>query len=287
MNGFGTPSPENPLVIRPSSPWWRLNLAEIWQFREMLYFLVWRNVKVRYKQTMLGVAWVILQPLAAALIFTLVFSVMVRVSVGYPYILFSFSAMACWTYFSGALMLASNSLVNDSNLIRKVYFPRLVLPITSTLTGWVDCSAAGLVLLVLMRCYGVWPGFASLSVIFYVLLATLTAFAFSLWLSALDVQYHDIRHVIPFLTQIWMFLSPVILPVRIMRRNLSIPSWAWGLNPMSSVITGFQSCMGLGAASAPPPDAAMLISSCTVVGAVLVTGLWYFKRTEKFFADVV
>jgi lipopolysaccharide transport system permease protein len=269
------------LVVRPSRGWIRLNLREVWSYRELLYFLVWRDIKVRYKQTALGAAWAILQPVTTMIVFSVFFGRLARVpSDGVPYPVFTFTALLPWQLFAYALSESSNSLVSNQNLITKVYFPRLIIPLSAVLSGMADFCISFVVLLVLMSYYGLRPTGAIIWLPMFVLLAIVTALAVGLWLSALNVTYRDVRYTIPFLTQLWMFATPVAYP------SSMIPE-AWrplyGLNPMAGAIEGFRWAL-LGTAKAPGP---LLTVSILVVLVLLGGGLMYFRRMETTFADTV
>jgi len=267
--------------IEPSKGWVSLGLKDLWQYRELLFFLTWRDIKVRYKQTALGAAWAIIQPLFTMLVFTLFFGRLAKVpSDGIPYPLFSYAALLPWQLFAYALTESSNSVVANERLITKVYFPRLVVPLASVLAGLVDFAVAFIFLLGMMAWYGVRPGWPLLTLPFFILFAVATAFGVGLWLSALNVQYRDVRYTLNFIVQFWMFASPVaysstLVPAR----------WRplYGLNPMAGVIEGFRWAL-LGKVQAP---GAMLMVSAVVVALVLVGGLYYYRRMEKTFADVV
>ncbi len=269
--------------IRPGRGWAALHLAELWEYRELLYFLIWRDVKVRYKQAVLGVAWAVLQPLLTMVVFDLVFNRLIgvpyRAVAGVPYPLFAYAALLPWQLFSGSLQRSGTSLVGNANLLTKVYFPRLVIPLSAVFAGLVDFVVAFVVFLVLMAGYHRAPTIAILWLPLLVLLALATALAFGLWLSALNVLYRDVQYIIPFLVQLWLFVSPVAYEPT----GLSGP-WAlvYSLNPMAGVIQGFRWAL-LGAAA---PDASMLVST-TMVVLLLVSGLYYFRRMERVFADVV
>ncbi len=269
------------VVIEPPRRWEALSLREFWKYRELLYFLIWRDVKVRYKQTVIGAAWAILQPFLTMVVFSIIFGGLIRVpSDGVPYPVFSYAALLPWNFFAAALNRSGNSLVYDTNLISKVYFPRLILPLSAVLSMTLDFAVAFVILLAMMFFYGIVPGVAVLSLPLFLLLALMTALGCGLWLSALNVKYRDIAYVIPFLTQFWFFITPVAYPSSI------IPE-AWralyGLNPMSGVVEGFRWAL-LGTARAP--DTLIFVS--TVVVAVLLSGgLLYFRRMENEFADVV
>jgi lipopolysaccharide transport system permease protein len=267
--------------IRPSRGWVSLKLEELWEYRELLYFLVWRDVKVRYKQTVLGAAWAILQPLLTMVVFSLFFGKLGKIpSDGLPYPIFSFAALVPWTFFASGLGQGANSLVGSQNLIKKVYFPRLVIPISSVLAGVVDFAIAFLVLLAMMLAYGIVPTAAALWLPLLLLLALVTALGVSLWLSALNVQFRDIRYTVPFLTQLWLFATPIAYP-----SSLLPEPWrtVYALNPMVGVVEGFRWAL-LGTDTAPGP---MVLASSLAALALLASGAYYFRRMEKSFADVV
>jgi lipopolysaccharide transport system permease protein len=267
--------------IVPTQGWAALRLKELWAYRELLYFLVWRDVKVRYKQTALGAIWAILQPVFTMVVFSLFFGRLGKMpSDGLPYPLFSFAALVPWTYFSHGLSQASNSLVGSANLIKKVYFPRLAIPIASVASGLVDFALAFLVLLGMMLYYGILPGSKVIVLPLLLLLTLVTSLGVSLWLSALNVHFRDVRHVIPFLTQLWLFSTPIAYPSSL----LSEP-WrtVYSINPMVGVVEGFRWAL-LGTDTAPGP---MIIVSSVAAVVILVSGVFYFRRLEKTFADVV
>ena len=266
--------------IEPSRGWISLKLRELWEYRELLYFLTWRDIKVRYKQTALGAAWAIIQPFFTMVVFSLFFGKLAKVpSDGIPYPIFSYAALLPWNYFAGSLGQAANSLVNSANLIQKVYFPRLVVPISSVLSGVVDFAIAFVVLLGMMVYYGIHPTSGIWLLPLFLLLALITALGVGMWLSALNVEYRDVRYVVSFLVQFWMFATPVVYPSSL----LSEP-WRtlYGLNPMVGVVEGFRWAL-LGT----QPPSAMLGVSALVSLLILVSGAFYFRRMEKTFADVV
>jgi lipopolysaccharide transport system permease protein len=256
-------------------------LRDLWVYRELLYFLAWRDFKVRYKQTVLGAAWAIIQPLFTMVVFSIFFGYLGKIpSDGIPYPVFAYCALLPWSLFAHALNESSNSLVNNQGLITKVYFPRLIVPIAPLFVGLVDFGVAFVVLLGLMLFYGILPSVAVLAAPLFVLLAVITALAVGMWLSALNVQYRDIRYTIPFLTQLWLFATPVAYP-----SSLLPEPWRslYGLNPMAGVVEGFRWSL-LGRTTAPGP---LIAVSCLAVIALLIGGLWYFNRMEQTFADVV
>jgi len=268
-------------VIRPSKGWVSIDFKELWEYRELLYFLTWRDIKVRYKQTALGAAWAIIQPFFTMVVFSLFFGRLAKVpSEGIPYPIFAYCALVPWNFFGGALDRAGNSLVLSANLLSKVYFPRLVIPISAVLAGLIDFAIAFAVLIGMMLFYGVAPTWAIVTLPFFVLLALMTALGVGLWLSALNVQYRDVRYTIPFITQFWLFASPVAYSATLVPEEWR---WAYGLNPMAGVIDGFRWAL-LGRETAPGP---MLIVSTVMVTLILIGGLYYFRRMEKSFADVV
>ena len=267
--------------IQPSRGWVSLKLGELWEYRELLYFLIWRDIKVRYKQTALGATWAIIQPFFTMVVFSLFFGRLAKVpSDGIPYPIFSFAALVPWTFFANGLGQSSNSLVGSSNLITKVYFPRLTIPIASVLSGIVDFALAFVVLLGMMLFYGMAPTLNVLWLPMFLLLALIASLGVGLWLSALNVEYRDVRYVVPFITQFWLFITPIAYPSSL----LSEP-WRtlYGLNPMVGVVEGFRWAL-LGTNTAPGPIIA--VSSLAAV-LILVTGALYFRRMEKTFADVV
>jgi lipopolysaccharide transport system permease protein len=265
--------------IAPSRGWTPLDLRELWEYHEVLYFLIWRTIKVRYKQTALGATWAVLQPLLTMLVFSVVFGRLVRVpSEGVPYPVFVFAALVPWTYFANALGNASNSLVEHERLLTKVYFPRVLLPAAAVLAGLLDLAIALAVLLVMMVAYGLTPA-ALWPLPFFVLLATLTAFGVGLWLAAWNIQYRDVRQLVPFLTQVWLYASPIVYA-----SSLVPERWRrlYDLNPMAGVVNGFRWAL-LGGIQAPGPA---LWVSALLVALVLAGGLYHFRRAERIFADV-
>jgi lipopolysaccharide transport system permease protein len=269
------------IVVQPSTSLLDLELPAIWQHRELLYFLVWREVKVRYKQTALGVAWALLQPLMTMAIFTVIFGLLVKMpSDGLPFPLFAYAALLPWTYFSEAMSRSSISLVGDAQLIRKVYFPRLIMPLSAVASPAVDFGLAFVLLLGMMTWYGVNPTWGIVLLPAFLLLALITALAVGLWLSALNVRYRDVRHTIPFLTQCWMYASPVVYPVSIVPEG-----WRtlYAINPMVGVIEGFR----WGLLGNESPDVGVIAVSAMVIIGLLIGGLIFFKRMEQTFADVI
>jgi lipopolysaccharide transport system permease protein len=267
--------------IEPSRGWADLRLRELWEYRELLHFLAWRDVKVRYKQTLLGGTWAIIQPLSAMVIFSLVFGRLAKMpSDGVPYPIFSYAALVPWTFFANGLGQVSNSLVGSANLLKKVYFPRLLIPIAAVLAGLIDFLLAFVVLLAMMLYYGPLPTLNVLWLPLLLLLALLTVLGAGLWLAAMNVQFRDVRHIVPFLIQLWLFATPIVYPSSL----LSEP-WRtlYGLNPMAGVVEGFRWAL-LGTDTAP---GVMVIFSGLVALGLLIGGAFYFRRMEKTFADVV
>lgn len=282
-NNLSTPVGEEALVtvIQPSRGWSALNLRELWNYRELLYFLTWRDIKVRYKQTVLGAAWAVLQPLLTMVVFSIFFGSLANVpSDGVPYPIFAYVALLPWQLFSYSLQNAGNSLVGNQNLITKVYFPRLVIPVSAVLSGVVDFAIAFAVLIGMMFYYGIPLRWTILTLPLFVLLALATSLAAGLWLSALNVKYRDVRHVIPFLTQFWLFLTPVAYPSSMVPQALRP---FYGLNPMAGVVEGFRWAF-LGTTGGTGP---LMAVSVMMVVVLLVGGFYYFRRFERTFADIV
>lgn len=269
------------IVISPPRGWVSLDLRDLWEYRELLYFLVWRDLKVRYKQTLLGVTWIVLQPLATTLIFSIIFGNFAKIpSENLPYAVFALSGLVPWNYFAGVFTRGGTSLVGSASLITKVYFPRLIIPIGSMLSGLVDQTIVFIVLLGMMAFFGIVPSVAIIALPFFLLLAIATALGASLWLSALHVRYRDVAYLIPFLSQFWLYATPVVYPASLVPEQWRI---FYGLNPMTGVVEGFRWAL-FGTGEPPGP---MLAVSVAMVLVVLVTGLFYFKRMEDTFADVV
>jgi lipopolysaccharide transport system permease protein len=269
------------VTIEPSKSWVPLRLGDLWQYRELLYFLTWRDVKVRYKQTLLGAAWAILQPLLTMIVFSLLFGGLGAMpSEGLPYPIFAFSGLLIWTFFSNSVTNSGNSLVGSSNLITKIYFPRLIIPAAAVAAGLVDLLLAFVIQVGLMIYYGVRPTWALTMLPVLVLLATLLALGVGMWLSALNVKYRDIRYAIPFLIQLWMFASPIIYPVSLLPEK-----WRWllMLNPLTGIIQNFRIALfGHQAFALKSLGISALI---TVI--VLGYSVFSFKRMERHFADIV
>ena len=268
-------------VIQPPRGLGSLDVAAVWEYRELLYFLVWRDVKVRYKQTFIGASWAIFQPAMTMAIFTVIFGNFAKIpSDGLPYAVFAYTALLPWTYFSTALSRSATGLVSNANLITKVYFPRLIVPLASVIAPAVDFLFAFLLLLGLMAWFGIVPTWGILVLPLFFLLAMITALAIGLWLAPLNARYRDVGHTIPFLTQFWMFASPVVYPV-----SLIPESWRllYSLNPMVGVIEGFRwALLGKG-----DTDFSPMLVSVAVVLVLLVGGVVFFKRMERTLADVI
>jgi lipopolysaccharide transport system permease protein len=268
------------LRITPPSRWWALPLGELWTYRELVYFFVWRDVKIRYKQTAIGAAWAVLQPLLAMTVFTLFFGRLAHIpSEGLPYQVFVYAGLLPWMYFAASLQNATNAIVENQRVITKVYFPRLVLPLSAVVSGLVDFAISFLIFVLMMGYYRIRPTMHILWLPAFLLLAVLTALGVGLWLSALNAIYRDVRYVLPFMIQLWLFASPVIYPPELMSAKLR---WLFGLNPMAGVIEGFRwSLAGRG----DPPGRLILVSSGIVL-VILLGGLAFFQKMESTIADV-
>jgi len=278
--------PSGPVsIIRPTRGLAGLGLGQLWEYRELLYFLAWRDVKVRYKQTLLGLLWVLLQPLVTVAIFTLIFGKLLKVpSEGVPYPVFLLAALLPWNYFASTLNRCSNSLVGNAHLITKVYFPRLVIPLSAALSGLVDFSLTFLVLIGLLAYFGIWPstGFLLLPVFFAIVF--FTAVGFGLWLSALNVRFRDVNYLLPFLLQIWMYSTPIVYGTSIIPDRFR---WVLAFNPMTGVVEGFRwALLGEHWTEGGPETALFLVSIVTVV-IVTITGALFFRSTERTFADII
>ena len=268
-------------VIEPRRGWVGVDFAELWAYRELLYFLVWRDVKVRYKQTILGASWAVLQPLLTMVVFTLFFGRLARIpSDGVPYPLFSYAALVPWTFFATGLAAAAASLVSGANLIRKIYFPRLLMPVAAVAAGGVDFAIAFAVLVAMMLVYGFVPGLAVLWLPLLALLALVTALGVGTWAAAFNLQFRDVRYVVPFGVQLWLFATPIAYP-----SSLLAEPWRtlYAVNPMVGVVEGFRWAL-LGTATRPGP---MIAVSAAAALLILITGVLYFRRVERGFADLV
>ncbi len=269
------------IIIEPSSGWVALKLKELWEYRELLYFFVWRDIKVRYKQTVLGAAWAIIQPFFTMIVFSLFFGRLAKMpSDGIPYPIWNFAALVPWQLFANGLGQSSNSLITNANMIKKIYFPRLSMPIAAVIAGVVDFILAFVMLLLMMLYYGAVPTINVIWLPAFFLLALVTSLGVGLWLSAMNVQFRDIRYTIPFITQFWFFATPITYPSSL----LSEP-WRtiYGINPMVGVVEGFRWAL-LGTDTAP--GSMIIVSSLTAL-ILLFSGAFYFRRMEKTFADVV
>lgn len=283
-------SPGEPFIrIRPSKGWVSLNLDELWRYRELLYFFVWRDLKIRYKQTILGASWAIIQPLFTMVIFSLFFGRLAQIpSDGIPYPIFSFTALVPWTFFASGVTLASNSLVTNSDMVRKIYFPRMTLPIGTVFAGVVDFFLAFSVLIGMIIVFNYIPGIdfdaeLTLKVLwlpFFLLLAFVTTLGVSFWFAAMNAKFRDVRFAVPFIIQAWLFLTPIVYP-----SSLLPQPWRtlYGINPMAGVVEGFRWAL-LGTDTAPGP---MLIISSLAAIAIIVSGAYYFRRMETTVADIL
>jgi lipopolysaccharide transport system permease protein len=281
--------PEEVLILRPTRGWSALNLGDLWRYRELIYFLIWRDVKVRYKQTALGASWAILQPLITMVVFTLLFGRLAKMpSDGIPYPLFSYTGLLPWGLFTKAIGDAGRSMVTNRSMITKVYFPRLSIPLASVLAGLVDFGLSFLVLVGMILVYNYVPALnyqvvitpAILTLPLFLLLALVTSLGVGLWLSALNVQYRDINYILPFLTQFWLFITPIAYPASMIPEKWQL---LYSLNPMTGVVEGFRWAL-LGVKEAPSP---MIAVSSIIAVVLMITGLFYFRRMERTFADEI
>jgi len=269
-------------VVEPAHGWFSLRLNELWAYRELLYFFIWREIKVRYKQTVLGASWALLQPVLTMVIFSVIFGRLANLdSEGIPYPVFTYAALLPWQLFSRALSDASGSLVAAQSMITKVYFPRLFLPAAAVLSGLVDFAIAFVVQLGLMLYYGITPTLAILTLPLFLLLAVITAMAVGLWLSALNVRYRDVKYVTPFLIQLWLYGTPIAYSAQLIPEQFRV---IYGLNPLAGVVNGFRWAL-LGQEASFDP--LLFLSSIVMVLVLFISGLIYFQRTEQTFADVV
>jgi len=268
-------------VISPSRGWLSLNLKEVWEYRELLGILAWRDITVRYKQSIVGIGWAIIQPLMTMIIFTIIFGKFAKLpSDGLPYPIFAYCALLPWTYFARSLGDSSDSLVGSSHLITKVYFPRLILPISKVFSGLIDFAIAFAILVGMMAWYRIAPTKGVLALPLFIGIAMLAALGVGTWFTALNVRYRDVKFVIPFLVQIWMYASPVAYSTSLIPEKWQ---WIYGLNPMVGVIEGFRWAM-LGKAA---PSITLLLIPSLIIIAILISGLYYFKKMEKTFADII
>jgi lipopolysaccharide transport system permease protein len=269
------------IYIKPSTGLTALNLRDLWVYRELVYFMIWRDIKVRYKQTMLGAAWAIIQPVLTMLVFNFIFGSVAKVPTdGIPYPIFSYTALLPWGLFSAALNNASRSLTTNTNMVTKIYFPRLVLPLASVLGGLVDFAIAFLILIVMMIYYKVTPTIAIWTLPLFILLSIVTALGVALWLAAVNVQYRDVNYVLPFLTQFWLFLTPVAYSAKVISAKWQI---AYSLNPMAGVVNGFRWAL-LGTNTGPNLYMGVSVGISLIF---LITGLFYFRAMERTFADMI
>jgi lipopolysaccharide transport system permease protein len=269
-----------PFVIKPSKGWVFLNLKDLWQYRELFYFLTWRDIKVRYKQTVLGAAWAILQPFLTMVVFSIFFGKLAKLpSDNIPYPIFSYSGMVIWTFFANGVILSSNSMVTEGNTIKKVYFPRLVIPMAAISSGIVDFALAFIVLIGMMAFYGIAPTIQVVWLPLLFLLALATALGVGFWSSAMNVMFRDVRYAVPFIIQIWLFATPIAYSSSLLK---GVWKTIYGLNPMAGVVDGFRWAL-LGT---PRPGPMIWVSACVALF-LLVSGAYYFRRMERSFADVV
>ena len=269
------------VVIQPTKSLFHLELGALWQYRELLYFLAWRDIKARYAQTVFGIGWAIIQPLFTMVIVTVIFGKFAKMpSDGLPYPIFAYAAIIPWTYFAKSVERSGNSLVGEASLVKKVYFPRLILPISATIAGLLDFIISFVVLLGMMAWYGFAPDWGTLALPFFLLLVLITALSASLWLSSMNARYRDIGYVIPFLMQVWMYASPVVYPVSIVPKRWQL---LYSLNPMTGIIEGFRWAL----LKDTRPDFIIMALSTTAVLFIFFTGLVYFKRTERTVADIL
>jgi len=281
MSELVKPEPTT-IYIKPTTGLAALNLRDLWVYRELIFFMIWRNLKVRYKQTLLGATWAIIQPLMTMIVFNFIFGNVAKVPTdNIPYPIFSYTALLPWGLFTTALNQASRSLTTNQNMVTKIYFPRLVLPISSVLAGLVDFAIAFVILIGLMIYYGVTPAWNVLWTLpFFLLLSIITALGVALWLSAINVQYRDVNYALPFLTQFWLFITPVAYSASVISAKWQL---VYSLNPMAGVVNGFRWAL-LGAGSGP--DLALWIS-VGISLLVLISGLFYFRNMERTFADTI
>jgi lipopolysaccharide transport system permease protein len=280
---INTPTPvpaKHRTIIEPPTGWFAIDLAEVWRYRDLLYLLARRDISTRYRQSVIGYGWAILRPLLTAAIFTLVFSVLLKVETDVPYPIFAFAGLMPWLYFTNSLSGVTTSIVGGSSLLTKVYFPRLVLPLAKVAVGLVELAIQFIVVLGLMAYYRYLPGWQILLIPLFIMVAVVTALAFGIWLTALNVKYRDIGMAVPFLIQIWMYLCPIVYPISMVPESYRT---IYAINPMVGVIEGFRWSL-LGSA---PPNWTMVAVSLMVVAAVLFSGLAYFRKVETTFADII
>ena len=267
-------------IIRPVDGWLPIDLKELWEYRELVYTFAMRDIKVRYKQTALGAAWAVIQPFMMMVVFTIFFGKLAKIhSEGIPYPLFSYAALLPWTLFSEGITRSTNSMITNASIMTKVYFPRLVMPISGILSPLIDFMIAFVILIAMMLYYGFVPTINIIWLPVFILLALMTSLGVGLWLSAFNVQYRDFQYTLPFLIQLWLFASPVVYPSTLLPESYR---WIYGLNPMAGVIEGFRWAL-LGT----NPPSTMIAFSFMIVMVILISGAYYFKRMEKTYADVV
>lgn len=278
--------PSGPVsIIRPTRGLAGLGLGQLWEYRELLYFLAWRDVKVRYKQTFLGVLWIVMQPIVTVVLFTLIFGKLLKVpSGGVPYPVFLLAALLPWNYFASTLNRSSNSLVGNAHLITKVYFPRLVIPLSAALSGLVDFSLTFLVLIGLLAYFGIWPSTGFLLLPIFFAMVFFTAVGFGLWLSALNVRFRDVNYLVPFLLQIWMYSTPIVYGTSIIPDRFR---WVLAFNPMTGVVEGFRWALLKEHWTEGGPETALFLVSIVTVVIVTITGALFFRSTERTFADII
>jgi lipopolysaccharide transport system permease protein len=273
------------VVIEPDRGWFDLQWRAVWQYRELLYLLVWRDVKVRYKQTALGVTWIVIQPLVSMVVFSGLFGLLLQVpSGGVPYPVFVLAGLLPWQYFANSLNRCTNSLVDSSYLITKVYFPRVIIPLAAVISGLVDFGVSFVAMLVVLLLFGIYPTPAIVLLPFFLLLALATALGFGLWLTALNVRFRDVRQLLPFIVQIWMYVTPVVYSLTLIPERYR---WLFALNPMSGVVGGFRWAL-LGDHLTDVQDfGPLFVASVAITVLVLVTGAFFFRRIERTFADII
>ncbi|MDM8553604.1 ABC transporter permease [Desulfococcaceae bacterium HSG7] len=272
---------EKKIVIKAPDGLFRLNLSEVWDYRELLFMFIWRDITVRYKQSLIGIGWVIIQPIMMMIIFSIIFGRLAKLpSDGIPYPIFTFCALLPWSYFARSLNDSSDSLVNAANLITKVYFPRLILPLSKVISGLIDFSISFIILLGMMLWYQITPSYGIFWLPLFILVTMMTAFGVGLWLTALNVKYRDIKFVVPFITQFWMYASPVAYSASLIPERWQL---LYGVNPLVIVIEGFRWALLNTAA----PNIGMVLISVGIVIIILIAGIYFFKKTEHEFADII
>jgi lipopolysaccharide transport system permease protein len=269
------------IVVERESGWPSLRLRELWAARELLYFLIWRDVKVRYKQTALGIAWAVLQPVLTVVVFTVFFNRVAKITTGdVPYPVFALAGLVPWLFLANSVTIGSASLVSNANVVTKVYFPRLVVPVAATLSGGPDFVIAFVITLIVAACYGIFPTLAILAVPFVLLLVLATALGASIWLSAVNVEYRDVRYVVPVALQLWLLATPIAYPANQLHSPWNV---IFGLNPMAGAVEAFRWAV-IGTAA---PSVGLLVTSTVVASLLLASGAYYFRAMERRFADVI